>query len=64
MWQYQALLVAHLLCAILWLGPDLVSWYVAWILRRPRFDRRVGVRVRLAGAVFFDEGERHVRRQL
>ena len=38
MWQYQALVVAHLLCAILWLGPDLVSWYVAWILRRPRFD--------------------------
>ena len=38
MWQQQALLVAHLLCVILWLGPDLVSWYVAWIVRRPSFD--------------------------
>lgn len=46
MWQYQALVVLHLLFAILWLGPDLVSWYVAWIVRRPRFD----IQTRLAVA--------------
>ena len=38
MWRYQALIVLHLLFVILWLGPDLVSWYVAWIVRRPRFE--------------------------
>src|SRR5262245_59504773 len=38
MWEYDALLVLHLLFVILWLGPDFVSWYVAWIVRRPRFE--------------------------
>ena len=38
MWQYEALLVLHVLLIVLWLGPDFVSWYVAWLIRVPKFD--------------------------
>ena len=38
MWQYEALLVLHVLLIVLWLGPDFVSWYVAWLIRVPKLE--------------------------
>ena len=38
MWKYETLLVLHLMFVILWLGPDLFSWYVWAALRKPRYD--------------------------
>ena len=38
MWKYEALLVLHVLLVVLWLGPDFVSWYVAWLVRVPKFE--------------------------
>jgi hypothetical protein len=37
-WQYETLLVLHVLLFVLWLGPDFVSWYVAWLIRVPKFE--------------------------
>ena len=38
MWKYEALLTLHVILVVLWLGPDLVSWYVAWLARVPKFE--------------------------
>ncbi len=38
MWRYEALLVLHLLFVVLWLGPDLFSWWVWATLRVAKFD--------------------------
>ncbi|MGI9657858.1 MAG: hypothetical protein ACR2OD_03035 [Gaiellaceae bacterium] len=45
MWKYEALLVLHVLFVITWLGPDFVSWYVAWLARVPRFELPVRLQV-------------------
>lgn len=45
MWKYEALLVLHLIFVITWLGPDFVSWYVAWLARVPRFELPVRLQV-------------------
>jgi len=45
MWEYEALLVLHVILVITWLGPDFVSWYVAWLARVPRFELPVRLQV-------------------
>ena len=45
MWKVEALLVLHVLLVVLWLGPDFVSWYVAWLARVPRFEWPVRLQI-------------------